>query len=91
MGLKDKIYHSLSDRTAFIMFVVILFAFTIFGALILKTESCQVGFPFIYYGASSVIAENGGTISQSFDVLPFVLNLVIIYIIAVIISFLSKL
>ena len=87
-----RLKSSLADTTTFIVFVLLLFALFIFDSLLLKEPGiCQQGFPFIQYTAMSAISAGGGRITQEFYPHVFALNLFIIYIIAVIISFLTKL
>lgn len=83
---------SLSDKTTFLLFVLLLFVLFIVDSLLLKQPgTCQQGFPFIHYAATTMMNEQGGSLAQSFYPQYFALNLIIIYIIAVVISFLTKL
>lgn len=88
----SRLKSSLADTTTFIVFVLLLFALSLFDSLLLKEPGiCQQGFPFIQYAATSFITEAGGRITQEFYPHFFALNLLIIYIVSVIISFLTKL
>lgn len=89
---KGKLKASLADKTTFIVFILLLFAASIFDSLLLKEPgTCQQGFPFIQYAATSLINEAGGRITQEFYPHFFALNLLITYLVSVIISFLTKL
>jgi len=89
---EGKLNASLADTTTFIVFILLLFASSIFDSLLLKgLGTCQQGFPFVQYAATSLISEAGGRITQEFYPHFFALNLLVVYIIAVAISFLTKL
>ncbi len=87
---KEKIIKSFYDKATIISFIAI-WAFVL---IIIETifqygpGAAEMGFPFIY---RSIIYIGGKDPSGIFNIVPFILNLISYYVVAVVISFLYKL